>query len=185
MYLNNLLLGIILKWPEWWPKKVQIQMDNAPAHPAAGKIGAKIDARLAEINAGGWDIGFFHQPANSPDCNTLDLAFFRAVQSLQYQKCPKNIDELITHVQESFLELPLDVCCKVWTTAQIVMNQIILQNGNNDYNLLHIRKLKIETAVGCNISTRLPCCALIDGGALDCQYITTFLSCRMVSLLLC
>ena len=22
MYLNNLLPGIILKWPAWWPKKV-------------------------------------------------------------------------------------------------------------------------------------------------------------------
>ena len=139
-------------------------------------MGAKIDARLVEMNAGGWDIGFFHQPANSPDCNTLDLAFFRAIQSLQYQKCPKNIDELIAHVHEAFDELPLDICCKVWTTAQIVMNQIILQNGNNDYKLPHIRKLKIEKAVGHNMSMRLPCHALIDGGALDCQYITTFLS---------
>ena len=96
------------------------------------------------MNAAGWDIGFFHQPANSPDCNTLDLAFFRAIQSLQYQKCPKNIDELIAHVHEAFDELPLDICCKVWTTAKIVMNQIILRNGNNDYKLQNIGKLKID-----------------------------------------
>ena len=101
MFLDNLLPGIILKWPEWWPKKVRIQLDNAPAHPAAGKMGAKIDARLAEMNAGRWDIGFFHQSVNSPDCNTLDLAFFRAIQSLQYQKCPKNIDELIMYTKHS------------------------------------------------------------------------------------
>ena len=53
MYLDNLLPGIILKWPEWWPKKVQIQLDNAPAHPIAVKLGAKIDAHLAEMNTGG------------------------------------------------------------------------------------------------------------------------------------
>jgi hypothetical protein len=94
MYLNNLLPIIILKWPVWWPKKVQIQLDNTPTRPIAGKLGAKTDARLAEMNAGGWDTGFVHQPANSPDCNTLDLAFFCAIQSLQYMKYPKTIDEL-------------------------------------------------------------------------------------------
>ena len=106
-----------------------------------GKLGAKIDARPAEMNAGGWDISFVHQSANSPDCNTLDLAFCRAMQSLQYQKSPKNIDELIAHIQEAVTELPLDVCSKVWTTAQIVMNQIIIHNGNND---LHVGKLKLR-----------------------------------------
>jgi hypothetical protein len=29
MYLDNLLPEIIIKWPEWWPKKVRIQLDNA------------------------------------------------------------------------------------------------------------------------------------------------------------
>ena len=74
------------------------------------------------------------------------------------------------------MELPLDVCCKVWTTAQIVMNQIIINNGNNDYKLPHIGKLKIEKAVDHNISLRLPCWVLINGGALDGQYIATFMS---------
>ena len=55
-------------------------MDIAPAHPIPGRLGAKIDAHLAEMNAGGWDIGFKCQPANSPDCNILDLAFFRTIQ---------------------------------------------------------------------------------------------------------
>ncbi len=176
MYLDNLLPGIIMKWPAWWPKMVRIQLDNAPAHPIAGKLGAKIDFSLAEMNAGGWDIGFVHQPANSPDCNTLDLAFFQAIQSLQYQKCAKNVDELVAHVQEAFAKLTLDVCRKVWTTAQIFVNQILLHNGNNDYKLPHVGKLKTETAAGHDISLRLPCRALIDGEALDCEYITIFMS---------
>jgi len=48
------------------------------------------------------------------------------------------------------------------------MNQILIHNGNNDYKLLHTRKLKIEKAVGSKISMRLPCRALFDGRALDC-----------------
>jgi hypothetical protein len=150
-------------------------MDNAPAHPIVGKMGAMIDARLAEMNAGGWDIGFETQPANSPDCNTLDLAFFRAIQSLQYQKCAKNIDEFCAHVLEAFADLPLDVCKKVWTTAQIVMNQILIQNGNNDYKLPHVGKLKVEKAVGGDIPLRLPCRALINNKALECEYIIQFI----------
>jgi hypothetical protein len=53
---------------------------------------------------------------------------------------------------------------------------MFIHNDNNDYKLPHIGKLKIEKAVGGNISMRLPCWALIDGGALNCQYITTFIS---------
>jgi hypothetical protein len=112
MYLDNLLPGIIIKWLEWWPKKVRIHPDNAEAHPIPGWLGAKIDAHLAEMNAGRWNIGFECQPANSPDCNMLNIAFFRAIQSLQYQKCPKNADDLIVHVHKAAVKLPLNVCQK-------------------------------------------------------------------------
>ena len=56
------------------------------------------------------------------------------------------------------------------------MNQILIHTGNNNCKLPHIRKLKIEKAVNGNILMRLPCRALIDGGALGCQYITNFMS---------
>jgi hypothetical protein len=46
------------------------------------------------------------------------------------------------------------------------MNQILIHNGNNNYKLPHMGKLKIENAIGSKISMRLPCRALIDGGAL-------------------
>ena len=150
---------------------MRLQLDSTPAHPIVEQLGAKIDAHLAEMNAGGWDISFVHQPANSPDCNTLNLAFFRTIQSLQYQKCPKNIDELIAHVQEAFAELPLDVCRKVWMTAQIVMNHLLIHQGNNDCKLPHVGKLKVDNAFSRDIPMRLPCRALINAGALDYEYI--------------
>jgi hypothetical protein len=43
-----------------------------------------------------------------------------------------------------------------------------MHNGNNNYKHPHIGKLTIEKAVGGNISMRLSCQTLIDGGALDC-----------------
>ena len=69
--------------------------------------------------ARGWAIDFVMQPPNSPDTTIKDLALFRAMQSLQYTKPSKNMDELIENATQAFLEYPLDLCKKVWTTAQI------------------------------------------------------------------
>ena len=56
------------------------------------------------------------------------------------------------------------------------MNQILIHNGNNNYKLPHIGKLKIEKAARSKISMRLPCRALIDAEALDYEYIATFMT---------
>jgi hypothetical protein len=53
------------------------------------------------------------------------------------------MDKMIAHVLEAYQDLPLDVCKRVWTTAQLVMNQVLLIDGGNDYKLLHAEKLKI------------------------------------------
>ena len=169
MYVTKLLPAIVEKWPVWAEKKVRIQQDNAPAHPKTKQLGIRITTKLAEINATGWDIQFEvprMQPPNSPDCNTLDLAFFRAIQAIQYRKNASNIEELIAHVSEAFDELPLDVCRRVWTTAQMVMNEIIIANGDNKYKLPHASKEKAERFLGEDIPLRLPCRAIIDGGSL-------------------
>ena len=161
MYLNDVYPGIILKWPEWLAQEGAHPADNVPAHPIVGKLGAKINARLEEMNACGWDIGFVHQRPSSTPFSHFNIK--SAQRSLTLTR------------REAFVELPLDVYCKVWTTAQVVKNQIIIHIGNNDYKLRHVGKLQIEKAVGSNTSMRLPCWALIDGGALDCQYIATFM----------
>jgi len=83
--------------------------------------------------------------------NTPDLAFFRAIQSLQYQKPAKNLDKRIEIINEAYTDLPLDVCKNVWATAQLVMNQVLLCNGGNDYKIPHVGKLKISAAACENI----------------------------------
>jgi len=47
---------------------------------------------------GGWSVQLKNQPPNSPDLNILDLDFFNTIQSLQYEKAPGGIDELIVAV---------------------------------------------------------------------------------------
>jgi hypothetical protein len=48
----------------------------------------------------GFDIRLTCQPANSPDFNILDLGFFRSIQSIQYKKSAKTVQDLIPVVQE-------------------------------------------------------------------------------------
>ena len=126
MILDNLLPAILSKWSAWEPRRIRIQLDNAQPHPKPGNLKKRIADRIAQYSAEGWDIGFALQPANSPDLNTLDLGFFRSIQSLQYQKPAKNLDEMIEIVHEAYTDLPLDVCKNLWTKVQLVINQFLL-----------------------------------------------------------
>ena len=161
-----LLPAIVAKWPKWSPKRVRIQQDNATPHPKPG-TDANINAKIAELAQEGWDIQFVTQPPNSPDCNVLDLAFFRAIQSIQYQTPSKDMIELMDNVDAAYAALPPEVCIKVWTTAQMVMNEILLAYGNNNYKLPHAGKDKIVRELGKSIPLRLPCSALLSNAPLN------------------
>jgi hypothetical protein len=177
MYINKLLPAIMEKWPAWEDRVIKIQLDNAPVHPRPGRLGERLSQHLAQLrDEAGWNIDFVAQPANSPDTNTLDLAFFRAIQTLQYSKPAKNLDELIANVEEAYAELPIDVCRHVWSTAQIIMNSILLSAGGNEYKLPHIGKMRIARALGEDFPTRLPCQALIAGANINEAGITAFVA---------
>jgi hypothetical protein len=166
MVVDDLLPAIEEKWPAWARKKISIQLDNAPAHQKSN-TNLQISAKLEEMAARGWTIDFVLQPPNSPDTNIKDLALFRAMQSLQYTKPSKNIDELIANATQAFLEYPLDFCKKVWTTAQMVMNEIIRCEGGNTYKLPHAQKDAIVRSQKRDIPLRLPCQAMHTGGAIN------------------
>ena len=166
MLIDKLLPAIEASWPLGSRKRVRIQQDNATPHPPPGS-NAAINAKLNEMATRGWDIQFVAQPPNLPDCNTLDLAFFRAIQSLQYQMVAITIDDLIQNVKDAFKDLSLEVCIKVWSTAQMVMNEIIIVGGSNNYKLPHAGKDKIVRKIGRMIPLRLPCAAVISNSHLD------------------
>ena len=58
---------------------------------------------------------------------------------------PKNKEELIQSVSmvyESYLQNKINN--HTWLTLQCCFNQIIMHNGDNDYNIDHIAKEKLE-----------------------------------------
>ena len=60
---------------------------------------------------GGLTFILTQQPPNSPDCNILDLSFFRSIQSLMYKKMTKNMTKLITTVEDASGELHPKTLC--------------------------------------------------------------------------
>lgn len=113
-----------------------------------------------------------YQPPNSPNCNT----FFRAIQSIQYKKISRKMDELIANAMEAFDDLPLDVCKRVWSTTQIVTNSILLVDGSNNYAIPHVGKLKLARLLGQDLPLRLPCRALIANKNIHSDAISAFVA---------
>nr|GMD13246.1 Transposase, Tc1-like protein [Ipomoea batatas] len=62
-------------------------------------------------------------PPNSPDMNVLDLGFFRALQSLQHQEAPRNVDELVAATHKAFNEI----------SVESLSNEIEISGGYEEY----------------------------------------------------
>lgn len=119
-------------------KLFYIQQDNAKPHIHPSDV----EFQKASMT-NGFDIRLACQPPNSPDMNVLDLGFFRAIQSLQYQEAPTTIDELVSAVEKSFDELPShDLNC-IFLSLQACMIEVMKVNGGNDYKLPHIKKSQL------------------------------------------
>ncbi|KAH7835594.1 hypothetical protein Vadar_027734 [Vaccinium darrowii] len=134
--IEKILPAIRSKWPQSSAANpIYIQQDNARPHIHP------LDAEFVEAaHKDGFNIQLVCQPPNSPDMNVLDLGFFRAIQSLQHQQAPKNIDELVFAVQKSFEQLESQNLDNVFLTLQACMIEVMKVNGANNYKLPHLGK---------------------------------------------
>lgn len=106
--IDKVLPAIRAKWPrEDVNKPIYIQQDNAPSHLDHDDPLFREAAKQE-----GFDIRLICQPPNSPDFNILDLGFFRAIQSIQYKKTAKTVQDLVPIVQEvHFLLVEFFIFC--------------------------------------------------------------------------
>jgi len=94
--VNKVLPAIRAKWArEDVNKPIFIQQDNAPSHLPVNDL---VFCEAAKQQ--GFDIRLICQPPNSSDFNILDLGFFRAIQSIQYKKNAKIVEDLVPAVQQ-------------------------------------------------------------------------------------
>ena len=82
----------------------------------------------------------------------------------------------MVNVMEAFHEFPLETCKKVWTTAQMVMNEILRCNGGNTYKLPHARKDKVIRKMEQAIPLRLPCQSKLTGGGINGEVVMAYMT---------
>ena len=142
LLISKLLPAIIEKWPrtDRLSRKIWIQQDGAKSHISTDDEEFREAIQDQELNA-----GLYTQAANSPDVNLLDLGFFRAIQIFN-DAAPKNEEELIQLVQLAYTNYPRKRLNQTWLTLQSVFNQIILCNGDNEYDIEHLSKEKLKRA---------------------------------------
>ncbi|XP_021847229.2 uncharacterized protein [Spinacia oleracea] len=139
MLINNIILANKEKWPPHVGEKVvYIIQDNAKAHIL------QADPEWQHFQQDGFTFVLTQQPPNSPDCNILDLGYFRLIQSLMHKKMPRTVEDLSGEVTDSFKELHPKTLSNVWMTVQFVSNEILKHKGNNDYQLPHNKKKILE-----------------------------------------
>ncbi|KAF0682364.1 Aste57867_25502 [Aphanomyces stellatus] len=109
-------------WPGQHRHTIYIQQDNAKPH-----VGTDDKVVRAAGRVDGWDIQLTAQLAMSPDFNVLDLGFFNAIQSLQYQSLIRTIEDLVE---------------KTFMTLQKVMEESLKLGGDNSFLLPYLRKNK-------------------------------------------
>ncbi|KAH0641978.1 hypothetical protein KY290_033580 [Solanum tuberosum] len=138
--IEKVLPAIRSKWPAS-DSNIPIfkKQDNARPH-----IGVNDLEFVEATQKDGFDIRLCFQPPNSPDLNLLDLGFFRAIQSLQYQKAPSNVDELVEVVERSFDEMKVEQLNHVFLTLQSCMIEVMKDNGGNNYKVPHLNKNRLE-----------------------------------------
>lgn len=138
--INKVIPMIHERWPkEDHGKTIFIQQDNARTHIDCG------DKEFNEAaSKNGFDIRLICQPPSSPDLNILDLGFFSAIQSLQYQTCPKTVEDLVRVVEESFVEYSSEKINFIFLTLQTCMKEVMKIGGLNKYKIPHMQKATLQ-----------------------------------------
>jgi hypothetical protein len=150
-YYNYFTTKLVPAIKQFFPRQhnnnmpINIQHDNAPSHFSNDNGRWKAFA-ADQVN---WQFKIKEQPANSPDCNVLDLGFFASIQSIQWQSEPATtIDGLIVSVMTAWQQYnPRTLEC-VWITHQACLNEVIACYGDNTYQLPHLGKHNLRDANG-------------------------------------
>ncbi|KAK9682009.1 hypothetical protein RND81_10G043700 [Saponaria officinalis] len=137
--IEKLFPAIKTKWPDRRGRKIFIQQDNARPHISPNDP----DFRAA-ATSDGWDIELICQPPNSPDLNILDLGHFRSIQTIQHEKVPTSVVQLVNVVARSYEEITPVILNYTWLSLQNCMNSILKVHGNNRYKIPHMGKRRLD-----------------------------------------
>lgn len=119
-------------------KVVTVQHDGAPPH-----VGKHAECLIDEFGATlDPPVKIRRQPAQSPDTNICDLAFFRALaclvskrrRGLATRHAQFDLDQLSADVQQAFEDYDPETLDSMWAYKSEVMQKIVEAKGGNWYN---------------------------------------------------
>jgi hypothetical protein len=125
-----------------------LQQDNATPHLSPEEFDEVCEEHREHLQRvfGGdlvWEFTLFNQPANSPDLNMNDLAFFVSAKAVCWKDPALTVGGMIQKMAQIFAEHPREKSSSGFITLQIVMNQIIEHDGGNDFRLGHMGKARL------------------------------------------
>ncbi|KAG3138366.1 hypothetical protein PI126_g16953 [Phytophthora idaei] len=123
------------------------QVRNSPARQLKPTCGAAVVAACED----GWNMCIKLHLANSLDCNANDLFFvvvFASIQSLEYKKKARTIENLVDNVEEAYNELDYSTLDRVFVTLQSVLHASMDVDGSNEYAIPHLAKERLRTSNG-------------------------------------
>lgn len=131
MLIDCVLPAVLAKFPTVYLDRygIRLQQDGAKSH-----IDPNDPEWLEAVAATGCKISLYTQPAQSPDTNLNDLAFFRSIQSLYYRAA----------VLAAYNEYPIMQMNRMWLTLMSCCNMILEHNGSNHYKIPHMNKKRME-----------------------------------------
>ena len=144
VYCEYLIQKFLLAVKERWPRnnrRIWLQQDGAKSHILQDDVEFKEAVEQIGLN-----LTMFTQVPTSPATNSLDLGFFRAIQSFN-DDCPDNEEELIKSVEKAYGEYPLHKLNYVWLILQSCLSKIIENDGGKDCKIPHMGKEALDRRV--------------------------------------
>jgi hypothetical protein len=132
---NGVFDNVRLKMAWLQNTQIVIQQDNAKPHIGKGNMNL--------LNLRGKDHGFNicvqNQPAQSPDLNKLDLAFFHGLnrEVMKYKFHNSNVQQLMNNVVNAFEQYPVDKLITTNALLYVIYRKVLESLGSIQYNTPH------------------------------------------------
>lgn len=132
---GGVLQAVRQKFAVYARRPVVIQHDGATPHTGKG------NSELLDIagGAGGHDISFQIQPAQSPDLNKLDLCLFASLQARSHilREETNSMPDLIQAVRNAWANYSATDLIRVEALKYVVYREILKSEGGNQYDIPH------------------------------------------------
>ena len=133
-----------------------LQQDGARPHTKEGLI-RQLEMQVGTGEDNDFFCKFYAQPANSPDVNINDLAFFHSIKTRAMRKKSHclTIAEKMIHVQEAFKGYPKDKITDIWACYFNNLRGIMKETGGNQYKPAHNNSRNRRKETGSPIDLRV------------------------------